>query len=346
MEEVTIIGAGHQGLAMAAHLSLNQVDCYLWNRSAENIKSILRDKKIICDGIVKGIAEVKEVSTNIQNLIKRVIMVTTPSSAHEDIAAMLAPFVTKDNIIILNPGRTFGAMHFVSVLKRHGCKEIPIVAETQTIVYTCRRNAINEVNIYAFKKNVGVAAYSEKDIGKVLDAIPRCLKQYFVQVPDCMITSMSNVGMVLHCAPVLMNIGWIESEKTEFKYYYDGISPSIADVLERIDAERCKVADAMGIKVPTLREWLYISYAAEGDNLYEQLQNNSYYREIDAPKTISHRYLEEDIPNGLVAVETAGNYHGVETPTISTIIDVANIVMKKDYRVIGRNYIKLIQEQG
>jgi len=342
MEEVTIIGAGHQGLAMAAHLSLNQVDCYLWNRSSENIKSLLKDRKIICEGIVEGTAFVKAVSTDIKNLIKKVIMVTTPSTAHKDIAKMLAPLVTKEHVIILNPGRTFGAMSFVSELRKQGCIEIPAVAETQTIVYTCRRNSTNEVNIFALKQDVAIASYLEDDIGKVLDAIPRCLKPYFTPVSDCMITSMANVGMILHCAPVLMNIGWIESEKVEFKYYYDGISPSIADVLEEIDEERCRVAEAMGIKVPTLKQWLFSSYAAQGKNLYEQLQNNSYYREIDAPKTISHRYLEEDVPNGLVAVETAGKYYGVETPVISTIVDVANIVMKKDYRLIGRNYIELI----
>ncbi len=69
-----------------------------------------------------------------------------------------------------------------------------------------------------------------------------------------MVTSLGNIGMVLHCVPVLMNIGWIESEKTKFEYYYDGISKSIADVLEKIDSERIVIAKAMGINIESTEE--------------------------------------------------------------------------------------------
>ena len=43
-KKVTIIGGGHQGLAMAAHLTKYGVKCYLWNRTVENIKDIIKDK--------------------------------------------------------------------------------------------------------------------------------------------------------------------------------------------------------------------------------------------------------------------------------------------------------------
>ena len=43
-EEITILGAGHQGLAMAAHLSANGISCNLWNRSENHICDIKESK--------------------------------------------------------------------------------------------------------------------------------------------------------------------------------------------------------------------------------------------------------------------------------------------------------------
>ncbi len=75
--------------------------------------------------------------------------------------------------------------------------------------------------------------------------------------------------------------------------------------------------------------------------MFENLQNNIYYRGIDAPQSIHHRYIEEDVPNGLVPLESLGVYLDIPTPVTSTIISVANIVMNCDYRKIGRNFLSL-----
>ena len=339
MDKVTIIGGGHQGLAMAAHLSLNGVECYLWNRTAQNIRDVLENGEIFCQGIVSGIAHVHHVSTDIRECLQKLIMITTPSSAHNDLAKMLAPYVDDTYTIVLNPGRTFGAREFSKVLKEHGCTSLPIVAETQTIIYTCRRNDRNTVSIYALKEGVQIATVDAGKTQQVIDDLPECIRGYFTAVSSDALTSLGNVGMVLHCTPVLMNVGWIESKKVEFKYYYEGISPSIAKVLEKIDAERVAVAKSMGVEIETLMECLIRTYHTHGSNLFECLQNNSFYKDIDAPLTIYHRYIEEDVPNGLVPLESAGKKYGVPTPTTSLIIDLANTVMQKDYRESGRKCI-------
>ena len=107
------------------------------------------------------------------------------------------------------------------------------------------------------------------------------------------------------------------------------------------------VAKALGYPVESLIEWLHRTYQTEGNNLYEHLQSNRYYRGIDAPKSIKHRYLEEDIPNGLVPLEDIGKMFGVLTPVTTSIISFANIVMDCDYRKTGRRYsiLKEIEEE-
>ena len=336
--KVFICGAGHQGLSMSAHLALNGLEVSLWNRTQKNIQKVIDTGRIHCSGIVNGDARITNVSTNMAELVSDFVMVTTPSSAHKDIAKTLAPYVHKDMIIILNPGRTFGAIEFAEELKKNGVKELPHIAETQTIVYTCRRSGPNSTWIFALKKDVRIAALKGSDMDRIMSEIPDCLKQYFTPVESVALTSLSNIGMVLHCAPVLMNVGWIECEKVEFKYYYDGISRSVAHLLEKIDAERQAVAEAAGYKVESLKQWLERTYLVTGKDLYECIRNNEAYREIDAPPTINSRYIYEDVPNGLVPVEAMAQVYGVPTPNITNIINLANSVMDTDYRKTGRHF--------
>lgn len=341
VEKVTILGAGHQGLAMAAHLSCNGVECYLWNRTEDHIKEVQKNNEIICKGIIEKRVKIHKVSTSISEVLQKTIMVTTPSTAHSDLAKALAPYVDETYTIILNPGRTFGILDFIYKLIQAGCNHLPCVAETQTIIYTCRRDEKNVVRLYALKEGVPISTLKYAELSRVMNIIPKCIRQYFVPSDNYIVTSLGNVGMILHCAPVLMNIGWIENKKTKFEYYYDGISETIASVLEKIDMERCAVGRAMGVNVETLVEWLQRTYHTVGNNLFEHLQSNVYYRGIDAPKSVHHRYIEEDVPNGLVALESAGKYLNLATPITSTMISMANITMNCDYRKSGRNFIIL-----
>lgn len=336
-EKVFVCGAGHQGLSMAAHLSLNGVKVTLWNRSINHIEKIIKTKRIYCDGIIEGAAKLEKVSSQISEVISDFVMVATPSSAHRDVAHKLAPFVHKGMVIILNPGRTFGAVDFASELKKCGVKELPHIAETQTIVYTCRKKSSDSVTIFALKNDVKISALKCSNIEFVMNKMPKCIKRHLSVVDTVWNTSLSNVGMILHCAPVLMNIGWIETEKVDFKYYYDGISKSIAAYLEKMDIERQNIALAVGYPVESVMLWLKRTYGVRGSDLYECIQNNESYKQIDAPPTIKSRYILEDVPNGLVPIETLGKEYGISTPNISTIIDLACLIFDIDFRANGRN---------
>lgn len=333
-----VCGGGHQGLAMAAYLALHGERVSLWNRTLDNIKKIKRDRKIYCSGVVNDIAVIEKASEKIEEVISDYILVTVPSTAYADVAKLISKYVDKNTTIVLNPGRTFGAIEFAEKLKQYNVKEMPQIAETQTIVYTCRRKGDNEVTIFAMKNNVEIAALVNTDINKVLLNMPKCLANYFVIKKNIAYTSFANVGMILHCAPVLMNIGWIENDKVAFKYYYEGISQSVARYLEKMDCERVHIAEKMGYKVETVCEWLGRTYGVTGNNLYECIKNNHAYEEIDAPPSLNTRYILEDVPNGLVPIEDIGKQINVQTTNTTLIIELANSVYETDFRKIGRTF--------
>ena len=333
-----VCGGGHQGLAMAAYLALNGEKVTLWNRTLEHIEEVKKNRIIYCTGVIEGIAVIEKASEKIEEVISDYILVTVPSTAYADIAKEIAPYVNKNTIIILNPGRTFGAIQFAEELKKNNVMELPQIAETQTIVYTCRRKGNNEVTIFAMKNDVKIAGLANCRMDIVMQRMPRSLKKYLSVESNIVRTSLANVGMILHCAPVLMNIGWIENSKVVFKYYYDGISQTVAKYIEEMDGERLNVAEKMGYPVESVKEWMKRTYNVTGNNLYECIKNNYAYKEIDAPPSLESRYILEDVPNGLVPIEYVGEKLMVPTPKITNIIDLANAVYETDFRKSGRTF--------
>ncbi len=62
--------------------------------------------------------------------------------------------------------------------------------------------------------------------------------------------------MILHCAPLLLNSGWTEHHTKTYRYYIDGITLTVAKLIEKIDLERVAVSEVLGHKVSTAKEWL------------------------------------------------------------------------------------------
>jgi opine dehydrogenase len=337
---VTIIGAGNSGLAMAAHLSLNGHPVCLWNRSLKTLENIISEGQgsILAEGVVNGNAKIDLITGDIEKAVNfsRIIMVTTPADAHSNISMLSAPYLKKDHIVILNPGRCFGAIDFLKKLSDKNCKDLPTVAETQTILYTCRKMPPNRSLILALKKKVLISSTNFKNTMKVMENLPDCIRPYFHPAGSLLETSLGNVGMILHCLPVLMNVGWIENKKTSFKYYYDGITPSIAKLLEKIDNERLDVARHLGLTVPSLSAWLEVTYGVSGESLYDKIQGVESYRTIEALDTLEHRYLLEDIPFGLVPIEDIGKQIGLTMKITTLIIELANEIFGFDFRDKGR----------
>lgn len=234
----------------------------------------------------------------------------------------------------MNPGRTFGAIELKQILLQEA-NICPIIGETQTILYTCRKIQEDAVSLLAIKRNVQIAFLS-KDAYSIFKHLPKCYSCNLILVDSILITSLGNVGMILHCAPVLFNIGWIENKGVAFKYYYAGITPSIANFLECMDKERIIVANKLGVDVLLVQDWLKQSYKTWGSTLYECLQNNDAYKTIDAPSTLKHRYIMEDVCTGLVPVEYIAHQLGIVVPHISLVIDIAERIVNFPFREKGR----------
>lgn len=332
-----VIGAGNCGQAMAAHLKSLDYKVKLYNRSAEKINAINKKDGITLKGILKGRWMPDRVTTSIYDTIKDadIIMIVTPASAHKEIAAMCAQHLREDQIVILNPGRTFGALEFLNTIKKNGFKNNITIAEAQTTIYTARLASICEVEVLALKNSVWISSIPSDNISKVYNILKDIYPQ-FSPVENTLITSLNNIGAILHPTPTLFNVGWIEKPNQFFKYYYDAISPTVAKFLEKLDNERIALAKALDTPAISILDWFDQTYGVKENNLYDAIQNNPKYRTIDAPKTVHHRYLYEDIPTGLVPVSSLGDMLGVSTPNTRILIEQASSILETNFWECGR----------
>ena len=338
---VTVIGAGSQGLAMAAYLEINNVESYLYNRTESHISKIIKNREIICEGIWKGRIDICSASSQIEDVLQKIILVTVPAYGHREIAALLAGHVDASYTIILSPGKVFGIIDFVGALKEAGCKELPLVAECQTTVCASRKEGEDHIRVYGMKKDIPIAA---ENIDEVMSRLPGCIRECYRKVDSFIETSFGNMGMVLHPLPMLLNFGAVDNGK-KFRYYKEGITPVIADLIEKLDRERLGVAYRLGYELESIKDWMKRNYGTTGAGFYEHIQTNTRYGGMEAPTSIHNRFIEEDIPYGLVPLEDTAKKLGVEVPVATGTISFASVVMGRNYRSQGRscNLYKIVK---
>jgi len=337
-----VLGAGHGGLAMAGHLSVLGCRVNLFNRTWERIEPIQARGGIEITGEVEGFASLNLVTSDPAKAVDNVdiLMVVVPASAHRDIARIIAPHLKDGQIVVLNPGRTGGALEVTRVIRQVNPSVRPYVAEAQTLLYAARATNPGQVHIFGIKNSVPVAALPAYATTDVLGVLRRALPQ-FVPGDNILRTSLDNIGAVFHPAITLLNAGRIEDTHGDFEFYVQGVTPAVARVLEAIDRERVNVAGALGIRAHTAREWLYLAYDAAGKTLYEAMRANAGYAGIKAPPTVTQRYITEDVPASLVPLASIGEMFHVPTPTIRAMIDLASAMHGVDYWAEGRTVEKL-----
>ncbi len=341
----TVVGAGHGGKAMAAHLGLMGFSTKLYNRSMEHIAAIKELGGIDLAGLngeKRDFGKLEAVTDNMEEALEGsdMVMVVVPSSAHAEVAKTMAPYLKDGQIIVLHPGRTCGAIEVVKVLRDNGCSADVTVSEAETFIYASRSDGPAQARIFRIKEAVPLAALPATRNHEVLDRIHEAYPE-FIDGGNVLNTGLNNMGSIFHPALTLLNAGWIETTHGDYQFYIDGVSRSVARVLEVLDRERVTVGAALGLKTRNAMDWLKLAYDTTGEDLYEAIHNQEGYYGIKAPPTLNHRYIFEDVPCSLVPIASLGARFGVGVRGMDSIIVLANIVHRTDYWRRGRTVDKL-----
>lgn len=334
--KIAVLGAGNGGQAISGYLALKGYEVSLYDIVEEKIAELQKLGGIHLMGRIKGFGKLSCITTDIAEAVKgaEIIMVTTIANAHKAVAQSLAPFVEDGQVIILNPGRTCGALVFKQTLVENGCTKKFYLGEAQTLVYACRIVENGTVNIIGVKDEVLLSGLPAKDTNYILSRI-NPMYPSFMAANNVLRTSLENIGAMFHPCVCLFNAATIERHD-EFWFYRD-MTDRVAAFIEKFDAERLAVGKAYGIDLLGVNEWIKFAYNdTEGDTLCERMKNNPAYHDIKAPGTIFTRQLTEDIPTGVLPIMELGKAAGVETPLLSSMISMVEALLGQDLHSNGR----------
>ncbi len=142
---------------------------------------------------------------------------------------------------------------------------------------------------------------------------------------------------MVHPVPLLFNTARAEDPNVEYLHYTEGISPSIAAYIERLDSERMALGQKLELEVNSLLDWWRTNYnEPTATSLMDFLQKTHVYDEITAPNTIKHRYIFEDVPFSLVPLSNLGKLLNIPTPCTDAFINLVCAFFDIDFWKEGR----------
>ena len=325
-----VIGLGNTGLSIISMLKHAGFEVEGYNRPGTTLDNLKSIKEFKVEGLVNFVFKNDFINEDLQKALGRsdLVFICVPANEHKGLAQSIIEKKPESKMpsIILVPGRVFGALNFTEYLSIS-------VLEADTVPYAARYDGKGLVSLLAQKNRV---LYSSTDISllnSVEKKMPAFFKEIFCKDYNYQKVTMSNVGLVLHCTPLIFNSGLIYNPQ-DFLFYKELISEEIAFYMQKIDDERIRVSKELGLSVKSVPNWLKEQYGSKNNsNIYNALHTTEAYLKISSPKSLNHRYLNEDLVYGLVPIEGLAMNLGLEVPYITHLINTACMLLNSDLRI-------------
>jgi opine dehydrogenase len=331
---VAIIGAGIGGVYLVAELGLAGHRLRLHDRDDTRLAEIRAHGGV--DVEPGGLAAVEAATTELPAAVDGadVIIVVTGGNAQPAVARSLAPLLRDGQIVLLIQGNTGGSLVMRRTLDEAGCRVDVDVAEMDNYPFSCWRVAPTRIRPIVKKRWLQIASFPGCRIASVFSRLAP-LFPHAVAAQSVIHTGFTNANAMLHVANCIGNAGKIDRGES-YKFYAEGVTPSVARLYAAINAERVAVAAALGASVPTLEDWFDRVYGVRGADLVETCQllttnSDGPYQATGTPESFEHKYITEDVPVGLMPMSALGVAAGVPTPAIDALVTLARTMTGKDF---------------
>ncbi len=290
VRSVAVLGAGNGGCAAAADLARRGFDVRLFNRTRARIEPIIERGGLELTGAAgEGFVQLPVVTDDLAVAIgdADLVMVTAPLLALPSYAASLADLLPPDSAVFLNPGHVGGGLFLCHEIHRLSGRTDVRTAEVSTLSYACRMQGPAAVNVMGVMPALPFAAFPGRHRDELLELV-RPIYPSVVPAADVLETAFLDINAVEHPPQIICNAGWVEHTRGEYLFYYEGTTPSVGAVIDRLDEERRAVAAALGVRTrPFVQVFAEMGYttasAAEVGTAFAALQDSAPNRWIKGP---------------------------------------------------------------
>ena len=342
INKVAVLGAGNGGCATAADLAVRGYETRLYSRSPKTLEPLRQRRGIaLVERGQEAFGRPRVITSALGDAVAGadLITITVPAPAHGFMARSLAPLLTDNQIVHLNPGQTGGSLHFVHELRRAGYHGTARCCETVTLTCICRMAGPARVEVYRRTANLQCAAFPARLGPRILPEITAVFPN-IVAAENVLETGLCNINAIMHPAGMVGNTGWIEQHPGELLFYRQAISPGVARIIEAVDRERLGIVRKLELPERTFVEIFHTAgltseAAMQSRSVFQAIRESEPNKSIAAPMSHDHRYMHEDVGYGLVPMAELGALLGVETPAIDALITLAAEINRVDYRREG-----------
>ena len=344
---IAVLGAGNSGCALAADYAFRGHEVTLIKTSHalhdENFSWLAEHGgEMVMDEFGQEktcrIAHLSRELKDIQG--KDVVLLCTQTGYHKQVLERIAPYLSAGQILLIVPG-------YLSTAYVLSCCPVPglIVAEAESNFIDGRISASGRfhVGFRNVRNPIGVypAAAREKARAKL-----EGLGTPFTWLESVAEAALHNPNMIVHTVGAVMSIPRIEATGGDYCMYHEVFTPSVWNILEKLDGEKMDVLRALHFApVP------YVEACKFRNSLDDERDAKQVFFDYAAmptrakgPTSVNSRYITEDVSQGLVLLESMGAVLDVPTPVASALIALASAALGRDLRKDGRSLEALGRE--
>ncbi len=287
----------------------------------------------------EGKAALACITTDIQQGIEArdILIFCVPAYGHEAFMRACIPYL-EDGQLLLFIGY-FGALRMAEVLKDAGSPRDVVIGELLNCVFVCTKTGPCSVHIKKRKMGLPFATIpSDADVESVRMALR--LFPDWKRSQSCLETSINNTSPLIHTTGSICNAGWIESTRGGFQFVNQGVSPAVVKVRTALDVEKQELAKRLGFE-PIAYDTLMQAFYAHEEKAPSAVAGGKQAAKNDAPQSLQHRYILEDVKYGLVPMSNIAKVLKVETPTIDAVITLASKMLEESFFDTGPSAVSL-----
>lgn len=337
--KIAVVGAGNSGCALAADYACRGHEVTLIKTSNavhdDNFVYLCQHGgELVLDefGLEKRglIAHLSRVLEDVQG--QDVVLLCTQTGYHRQVLEKLVPLLQKGQVLLIDPG--YLATAFVL-----GLKPAPglMIAEAESNFIDGRISAPGRFKVGFRNVRNPLGIFPRSALAPARQILDR-LGTPFAYLESVVEAALHNPNMIVHTVGAVMSIPRIEATGGEYCMYHEVFTPSVWNILEKLDGEKMAILQSLDYEpLP------YVEACKFRNSLDEQRPGKEVFLEYAAmptrakgPQTVDSRYITEDVPQGLVLLESLGEALNIPTPVASALIEIASAALGRDLRRIGR----------